>query len=80
MNDERMNNECSLSISSTTADQNMLANRLSCVSLLESYPRGLPVLLLAAKYSDIDVAEVLKVVQLWKSTYPVNGLDLLDPQ
>ena len=74
-------NECSLSISLTTADQKMLwANRLSCVSLLESYPRGLPVLLLAAKYSDIDVSEVLKVVQLWKSTYPVNGLDLLDPQ
>ena len=64
----------------TTADQKMWANRLSCVSLLESYPCRLPVLLLAAKCSDIDVAEVLKVVQLWKSTYPVNGQDLLDPQ
>ncbi len=72
----------SVIFSLTMADQKMLwSNRIACVSLLmEGYPRGLPVLLLAAKYSDVDLSEVLYVVQQWKSNNPVNGLELLDPQ
>ena len=65
----------------TTADQKILwANRLACVSLLGSYPRGLPMVLLAAQTSERSQAEAWAILEVWKLCDPIFGLELLDPQ
>lgn len=68
---------CSL----TTSDQKILwANRIACVSLLCGYPRGLSMVLLASQTSEGSLAETWSILDLWKLSDPIFGLELLDPQ
>ena len=65
----------------TTSDQKIIwANRLACVSLLGDYPRGLPIVLIASQSSNSKLSEVWKIIEMWKFSDPIFGLELLDPQ
>ena len=69
------------SCSLTTSDQKIIwANRLACISLLGPLPRGLPMVLMASKTSDSTLAETWKIIELWKMSHPIYGLELLDAQ